>query len=62
MSYVLKNGTTYSSSTCSEYPPVHLLLQVQCICPAFADTAIIDDADGGKTYRQTLEKNFGILT
>jgi len=37
-------------------------VKVQCICPAFADTAIIDDKDGGRTFRDTLEKNFGILT
>ena len=36
--------------------------QVQCICPCFADTAIIDDKDGGKTFRKTLEDSIGILS
>jgi len=37
-------------------------VKVQCICPSFADTAILDDKDGGKTNRAVLEKTFGILT
>ena len=53
------------------------LTQVQCICPSFADTAILNDKDGGKTNRDLLDnhyyyhcqdnrnmlkKNYGILT
>merc|ERR1719204_1408762 len=37
-------------------------VKVQCICPSFADTAILNDKDGGKTNRDMLEKNYGILT
>jgi len=37
-------------------------IKVQCICPCFADTAIIDDKDGGKTFRKTLEDSIGILS
>ena len=39
-----------------------LFIQVQCICPSFADTAILNDKDGGKTNRDMLEKTYGILT
>ena len=39
-----------------------LFTQVQCICPSFADTAILNDKDGGKTNRDMLEKTYGILT
>merc|ERR1711915_352968 len=32
-------------------------VKVQCICPSFADTAIIDDANGGDTFRNlTVEE------
>ena len=43
---------------------VLILIQpkVQCLCPCFADTAIIDDKDGGNTFRRSLEKSIGILT
>jgi len=37
-------------------------VKVQCICPSFADTAILNDPDGGNTNRAMLEKNYGILT
>lgn len=37
-------------------------VKVQCICPSFADTAIIDDEDGGDTFRKKLNENFGILS
>merc|ERR1719204_964935 len=33
-------------------------VKVQCICPSFADTAILGDAE----HRDMLKKNFGILT
>ena len=46
----------------SFFSPSSLFFQVQCICPSFADTAIINDPDGGKKYRTMLEKNYGILT
>ena len=36
--------------------------QVQCICPSFADTAILDDPDGGNKNREMLQKIYGILT
>ena len=36
--------------------------QVQCICPSFADTAILNDPDGGNANRTMLEKTYGILT
>ena len=35
---------------------------MQCICPSFADTAILNDLDGGNTNRTMLEKTYGILT
>merc|ERR1712106_322053 len=37
-------------------------VKVQCICPSFADTAIIDDPDGGSTNRTYLKETFGLLT
>jgi len=37
-------------------------VKVQCICPSFADTAIIIDHDGGNTFKTYLQKNFGLLT
>ena len=37
-------------------------VRVQCICPAFADTAIIKDQADSAAYRSYLEENFGILT
>jgi len=37
-------------------------IKVQCLCPCFADTAIIDDKDGGNTFRRSLENSIGILT
>ena len=36
--------------------------KVQCLCPCFADTAIIDDKDGGSTFRRSLENSIGILS
>ena len=35
-----------------------LFVKVQCICPSFADTAILGD----QAHRDMLEKNYGILT
>merc|ERR1719184_291214 len=37
-------------------------VKVQCICPSFADTAIIIDHDGKTTFKTYLQKNFGLLT
>merc|ERR1719239_1345286 len=37
-------------------------VKVQCICPSFADTAILDDPDGGNKNREMLQKIYGILT
>merc|ERR1712172_451788 len=37
-------------------------VKVQCICPSFADTAILNDPDGGNKNREMLQKNYGILT
>jgi len=37
-------------------------IKVQCLCPCFADTAIIDDKDGGNTFRRSLENSIGILS
>ena len=34
------------------------LTQVQCICPSFADTAILNDKDGGKTNRDLLDNHY----
>jgi len=36
-------------------------VKVQAICPCFADTAIIDDKDGGAKYREQLAATTGIL-
>merc|ERR1712192_125037 len=36
-------------------------IKVQCLCPCFADTAIIDDKDGGNTFRKSLESSIGVL-
>ena len=36
-------------------------VKVQAICPCFADTAIIDDKDGGREFRAQLEASTGIL-
>ena len=46
----------------SSFLLVTLFTQVQCLCPSFADTAILNDKDGGKTNRDMLEKTYGILT
>jgi len=37
-------------------------VKVQCICPSFADTAILKDEKGGNSHRDQLEKNYGLLT
>jgi len=37
-------------------------VRVQCICPSFADTAIIKDHDGGDTFKTFLQDNYGLLT
>ena len=46
----------------SHFPPFQFSPQVQCICPSFADTAILNDPDVGNTNRVMMEKNYGILT
>ena len=38
--------------------PIRFHPKVQCICPSFADTAILGD----QAHRDMLEKNYGILT
>jgi len=35
----------------------HTGVKVQCICPAFADTAIINDKDGGNSFRNELKRS-----
>jgi len=37
-------------------------VKVQCICPAFADTAIINDKDGGDSFRKELNESIGIIS
>jgi len=40
----------------------HTGVKVQCICPAFADTAIINDKDGGDSFRKELDESIGIIS
>jgi len=59
--FVAKHGVVALTRTLGQRKVLHDTgVKVQCICPAFADTAIISDLGPG--VREGIDKKFGIMT